>query len=453
MALLKSYYVPGLYVEDHELTVPLDWRGIEPSQAQAVERRCDEASLTLFCRVLCDPQKVNEDLPLLVFLQGGPGGMCPRPLNPTSDGWIGEAIKHFRVVLPDQRGTGRSSRVTGAVISRIGGGDPAKQSDYLKRFLADSIIRDFEYLRLHEFGGRRWVSLGQSYGGFLTLTYLSFYPQALIASFTTGGIPAVPADDDELYAHTYDKVAMKNRAYFERYPDDQDRLNAIADILTNNDVRLPNGDPFRVERLQSLGQSFGMKPSFEKVHWMLDDAFDGDGNLSTGFLQDVYTATSAAGDELYWTLQEGIYMDGGEDGQCAAPNWAAERERLARPEFSAQARPLLFTGEMNYPWRFQQDSALRPFAGAEDVFMGSTDWGHIYDADQLARNTVPLQSAVYYNDMYVPRELSMRTLEHIGHAHAWVTTDFEHDGVHGSDVFPHLLKLASDCGDLAEIGL
>ena len=43
------------------------------------------------------------------------------------------------------------------------------------------------------------------------------------------------------------------------------------------------GDPLTVERLQCLGSDFGMKPSFERVHWIFDDAFvDGDGSVSAG---------------------------------------------------------------------------------------------------------------------------------------------------------------------------
>ena len=29
MALITSYHVPGLYVEDHSIDVPLDWRGLD----------------------------------------------------------------------------------------------------------------------------------------------------------------------------------------------------------------------------------------------------------------------------------------------------------------------------------------------------------------------------------------------------------------------------------------
>lgn len=31
MTKLASYYVPGLYVEDFSIDVPLDWRGLEPA--------------------------------------------------------------------------------------------------------------------------------------------------------------------------------------------------------------------------------------------------------------------------------------------------------------------------------------------------------------------------------------------------------------------------------------
>ena len=173
MTLLSEYYVPGLHIEDRSIKVPLDWTGHEPGHG------FDGESISLFYRVVTSPEHVHDDLPLLVFLQGGPGGSGPRPLGPSSDGWIEEAIKHFRVVLPDQRGTGRSSRVDTHVIEGMDG-DGKAGAAFLKRFLADSIVRDFEHLRRTEFGGARWVTLGQSYGGFLTLTYLSLFPQGVI---------------------------------------------------------------------------------------------------------------------------------------------------------------------------------------------------------------------------------------------------------------------------------
>ncbi|PJM79803.1 alpha/beta fold hydrolase [Bifidobacterium scaligerum] len=486
MTLLSKYYVPGLAIEDHSIDVPLDWEGNVPGQS------FDGESIKLFYRVVTTPEHVHDDLPLLVFLQGGPGGAGPRLNSPTSDGWIEEATKHFRVILPDQRGTGRSSRVDTHTMARLAaaGMDARGQADFLKKFLADSIVRDFEHLRLAEFDGRRWVTMGQSYGGFLTLTYLSLFPSGVIASFTTGGIPHVPADAAEVYEHTFPRMARKTAQFYERYPQDEERVAAIADQLptaaevsqfvgtltdsvlnsvAGSDIEhrlgiiagmkahgfplLPNGDPLTIERFQCLGSDFGMKPSFERVHWILDDAFlNGDGSASVDspfsdeFLTKVMNATSSR--PLYWPLQEFIYAD----GDMSAPiRWAAQRVRDTHPEFGADVRPMNFTGEAMFPWMFEQEAALRPFKPAMDVLMEETSFGRIYDVEQLAMNEVPLQAAVYFDDMYVDSGMQLDTLSRVGNSHYWTTNEFEHDGLHGSLVFKHLWDEALNRGDLEEL--
>ncbi|RBP98128.1 proline iminopeptidase [Bifidobacterium aemilianum] len=451
MTLLSCSYVPGMYVEDHSIKVPLDWKGKTPGQGFA------GPSISLFYRVVSAPEHVHDDLPLLVFLQGGPGGAGPRPLNRSGEPWIDKALNHFRLVLPDQRGTGRSSCIDSHVMGRF---ETARdQADHLKHFLADSIVRDFEHLRLTEFAGRQWVTLGQSFGGFLTLTYLSFFPQGVQAAFTTGGIPHVPASAQVLYEHTFPRMVSKCGQYYERYPQDKKRVAAVADFLLENPgrVRLPNGDPLTVERLQSLGSDFGMKAGFERAHWLFDQAFvGGDGSpeaadeqveegleLSDSFLASFMAATSST--PLYWPLQEFIYADGELDEPIA---WAAQQVRGRHPEFAIDFRPLNFTGEATFPWMFEEERALRPFRGAMDLLMQDTHFGRIYDEDQLARNEVPLQSAVYFDDMYVDAGLQLDTLAHIGHSHYWTTNQYEHDGIHGGDVFGRLLEEARDRGDL-----
>lgn len=447
MTLLAHYYVPGLHVEDHSIRVPLDWTGHTPGNG------FDGESISLFYRVITAPEHVHDDLPLLIFLQGGPGGAGPRPLDPGSDGWIEEAVRHFRVVLPDQRGTGRSNRIDTHTMKRLAPDGAQVQAAYLKRFLADSIIRDFEHLRRTEFGGARWVTLGQSYGGFLTLTYLSLFPQGLAASFTTGGIPHVPADATEVYEHTFPRMAAKTRQYYQRYPQDAERVGMVADRIADGDEILPNGDTLTVERFQTLGSDFGMKPSFERLHWIMDTAFlDGDGSasadspLSDEFLASVMSRTGS--NPLYWPLQEFIYADGELDEPI---RWAAQRVRDRHPEFAADRRPLLFTGEAMFPWMYVQHTALWPFKAAMDVLMEDTHFGRLYDREQLARNEVPLQSVVYYDDMYVDSGMQLDTLSHIGRSHYWVTNEFEHDGVHGARVFRHLYQEALDRGDLESL--
>ena len=471
MAKLASYYLPGLYVEDHSIDVPLDWRGLEPVQlamGDTMRRGAFPApipgapeSIKLFYRVLCTPENAGRDLPLLVFLQGGPGGEGPRVTSPSSDGWIEEAVRHFRVVLPDQRGTGRSSHVDYRVMARIAeaagaaGIDPARaQADFLKRFLGASIVRDFEYLRLIEFSGAKWVTLGQSYGGFLTLTFLSQYPEGVAASFTAGGIPHVPASAAEVYAHTFPRMARKTQEFYRRYPGDLERVTVLADRLAAGDVRLPDGSPFTVRRLQLMGSDFGMKPCFERMHNLLDLAFvEGDGSvpddpadlqIGDGFKLAVLDRTGSAARPLYWTLQEFIYGD----GTGAPTRWAAESEYRSRPEFAPDVRPLMFTGEAMFPWMFDEDPALVPFRPAMDVLMEDTEFDPIYDPARLAQNEVPLQAAVYFDDLYVDATMQLDTLSSVGNSHAWVTNEFEHDGMHGSVVFKHLYEEALNRGDL-----
>ena len=77
-----------------------------------------------------------------MFLQGGPGFEATRPTSPPS-GWMKRALADFRVLLLDQRGTGRSTPV-GAVIP----GETAEdQAAYLSRFRADAIVGDCEWIR------------------------------------------------------------------------------------------------------------------------------------------------------------------------------------------------------------------------------------------------------------------------------------------------------------------
>lgn len=447
----QGYYLPGLYVEEGSVPVPLDWADSEPGSWRP-DGNPGEPTISCFYRTICSPQHVHDDLPLLVYLQGGPGSGGPRPLDSTSDGWIAEAVKHFRIVLPDQRGTGRSSAIDSHTMRALG--QPQAQASYLKHFLADSIVRDFEHLRRTVFAGRAWVTLGQSYGGFLTLAYLSAFPEGVAASFTTGGIPHVPADPTEVYAHTFPRMKAKTEAFYQRYPQDRERVAAIADRLSQGDVTLPGGDPLTVERFQTLGADLGRQSGAARLHWLLDTAFlEDDGSipvkrdvvLSDAFLEGVRTATAST--PLYWPLQEFIYAD----GDCGPIRWAGQRVRDQHPEFRVDSSPLLFTGEVIFPWMFEQEEALKPFAPAVNLLMEDGHWGRLYDQNRLASNSVPLQAAVYFDDLYVDSGMQLDTLSRVGNSHAWVTNQFEHDGLHGNQVFAHLYGEALNRGDLERL--
>ncbi len=421
-----EYPLPGAWIRDHRVTVPLVWDAP------------DERRIEVFAREVTDPARRTEDLPLLLFLQGGPGGRGPRPLD--ASGWLGEALRHYRVVLLDQRGTGRSSPVDGRVMEALGTGEDG--AAYLSHFRADSIVADAEHVRRTVYGGRRWATLGQSYGGFLTLTYLSRAPEALTACYVTGGLPGLPADAAEVYRRTYPRVARKNRAAQRRYPEDVARAAAVADVLAERDVRLPDGDRLTVRRFQSLGLDLGMKQGAQRLHWLLDEAFAGPGRLSDAFLQRVMVRSSGVESPLFWVLQESIYGDGA-NGPIG---WAAQRELSRHPEFAADARPLFFTGEMAYPWMTEEIRALRPFHPAVEALAAREEWSRLYDLDRLAANDVPLAAAVYHDDMYVDAGLQLATADLLGNALVWVTNEHEHDGIASGGVFSRLLAMVHDEG-------
>jgi pimeloyl-ACP methyl ester carboxylesterase len=412
-----GYFVPGFYIEDKAIDVPLCWS--DPGE-----------TIEVFWREVCLPQKRGEELPLLVFLQGGPGGEGPRPMP--GSGWLPEAVQHYRVLLPDQRGTGRSTRVEGEGIS----------ADTLACYLADSVIRDFEHIRQTVYGGQAWTTFGQSYGGFLTLAYLSLFPQGVNAALVAGGIPGLPPDPKQVYSRTFPRAKRKSELFYERYPQDVELVGAVADRIAQGDVRLPNRDLLSVPRLQSLGLDLGMKPGAERMHWLFDRAFARPGQLSEVFLQQVYERTASVFDPLFWTLQEFIY--GSESNGPMA--WAAATEYLNHPEFSPDRRPLLFTSEMTFPWMFDEVAALRPFKQAVCELMQRVDWPRLYDLDRLAANEAPLQSIAYFDDLYVDQELQVKTLSLVGNSQYWMTNEYEHDGIQTPGVFTRLNQLLVERG-------
>src|SRR5438445_2196095 len=123
-----TYRAPGVILTEREHSVPLD------------HTRPDGPAITVFTREVAAPG--GESRPYLVFLQGGPGFEATRPTSPPS-GWIKRAIQDYRVLLLDQRGTGRSTPLG----SQIPGSTPQDQADYLTHFRADSIVRDAELIR------------------------------------------------------------------------------------------------------------------------------------------------------------------------------------------------------------------------------------------------------------------------------------------------------------------
>jgi pimeloyl-ACP methyl ester carboxylesterase len=413
-----SYRQAGTVLTDHLYAVPLD------------HGRPDGEQIEVFAREVVAADLAHTDLPWLLFLQGGPGFGAQRPQG--RDSWLDRALTEYRVLLLDQRGTGRSAPATRKTLARLGSAQA--QADYLTHFRADSIVLDAELIRRELSGGAPWSVLGQSFGGFCAVTYLSFAPDGLREVFITGGLPGLSVTADDVYRRTYRTVSDKNAAHYEQYPGDVASAALVAQHLASHDVRLPNGAPLSVQAFQSLGLMLGMSTGSNELHYLLEDPFAGD-DLSDAFLAAAAARLSFAAGPLYALLQEPAYAQG------FATRWAAQRIRAEFGEFDPApvldadpgVAPLLFTGEMIYPWMIDADPVLRPLREAADLLAERDDWPPLYDPSRLAANEVPVAAAVYYHDMYVDREFSMRTAGAIRGLHAWVTSEYEHDGLRVSN--------------------
>ncbi len=398
--------MPALVTVEHEIDLPLDHS--DP----------DGERITVFAREVADPD--GRDRPFLVYLQGGPGFEAPRPTrHPTSPAWLDRALREFRVLMLDQRGTGRSTPV-GALPGRT----PQEQAAHLTHFRADAIVRDAEALRAH-LGSPPWTVLGQSFGGFTTLAYLSQAPEGLSTALFTGGLPPLGRHPDEVYRATYARVLERDRRYWERFPQDRARFLAARDLAPV----LASGDRLSHARLRQIGNLLGQSNGQEKVHAILELPPD-----SPAFAHDV-ESIGFARNPVYAVLHESSYADGHVTG------WSAQR--VLPEEYATD--PCLLTGEHVYPWMLEEMGALRPLREAGEI-LAQHPWPRLYDAGVLAANEVPAAAVVYTEDLYVERAFSEETAARVRGLRTWITSEYDHDGlrVDGDRILDRLLDLARD---------
>ena len=405
-----TVYPPGLVLTELEFDVPLSYS--DPGGEQ----------ITIFAREVAAPD--GRDRPFLVFLQGGPGMEASRPTaHPSTPSWLGRALKEFRVLMLDQRGTGRSTPV-----ATLEGMSPEAQADYLTYFRADSIVRDAEFIR-NELNVERWSVLGQSFGGFCVLHYMSAAPGGLTEAFFTGGLPPIGRHPDDVYRATYARTLQRCRRYYERYPADREWVHRLQARLAEGDVMLPGGDRLTQRMFRQLGWMLGMSDGAERLHYILELP-----EKSPGFLHDLEAGLPPfSRNPLYAVIHESSYSDG------AVTNWAAAR--VQPEEYETQAE--LFTGEHVFPWMFDDYGALRPLRDAANL-LASYKWQRLYDAGRLSDCEVPAAAAIYAYDMYVERSFSEETAELIPTMRTWLTNEFEHNGLRadGGRILDRLISLA-----------
>ncbi|PSC70862.1 Proline iminopeptidase [Micractinium conductrix] len=436
-----TYTVTGLQLTDHTMSVPLDHTGATPG------------TVDIFFRELVHRNKKDEKgLGYLLFLQGGPGFEAARPTE--LSGWVKQASNYFRIILLDQRGTGRSTAVTPDSLVRRG--SPAEQAAYLKFFRADSIVRDAELIRravVPQSGpsAGRWSILGQSFGGFCAATYLSLAPEGLVEVLMTGGIPPgidQPCSAEDVYRRTFRRCLAQNKKFYQRFPMDVERVQRIVKFLAaqpNSCVTTPMGNRLTPRSFQLVGlQALGFSHGFERLHYLLESAWDGD-HISHKFMKDFDSWMAWDTNPLYALLHEAIYCQG------AASNWAAHliRESEFAFDFDAVAQaqagqPVMFTGEMVFPWMFEDFKELAKLREAAELLAADADWPALYDVGKLQQNTVPVAAATYYEDMFVDFDLAQGTAAHIQGIRQWITNEYLHCGIReaGITILERLLNIA-----------
>ncbi len=399
-----------LTVEEHTLTVPLVWG--DPADSRTID---------IFARVVA--REGGETLPFLVFLQGGPGHEAPRPFHSsTSPAWLDEALAHYRLVLLDQRGTGQSTPVGDHDLAR--GAEAV--AEHLTHLRADSIVRDCEAIREH-LGAATWSVLGQSFGGFTTLAYLSTDASSLQDVFITGGLSTIGRHPDDVYALCYEKMRTTSERYYRRFPEHRDAMRRLVDLADAGDIVLPDGEVVSRSRLRSMGSALGTNDGWQTVWSLLERD-----PSSNAFRHDLMHAMPFDGrNPLYFAFHESSYADG------HATRWSAERTEPS----DFRDDPTLFTGEhIRRDWT-ETVPAFRPW---RDVTLALAEyvWPSIYDAEAIAASGATGAAAVYVDDVYVPMEFSLETARLLPGVKLWVTSEHEHNGLRSGPVLSRLIDLA-----------
>jgi pimeloyl-ACP methyl ester carboxylesterase len=414
---LSSHRIGPFLTTEHRWNIPID-------HANPTDRVDATESISVFAREVVLGDANHASRPWLVFLQGGPGFEATRPMG--GFGWVARAAQDYRVLLVDQRGTGNSTPVSADSLATLG--DARSQAEYLTHFRADAIVRDCEFIR-RDLGVEQWSVLGQSFGGFCTLHYLSAFPDALREAFFTGGVPPIGRSPDDIYRATYARMMDRNVAYYDRYPQDVERVRTILRDLAQNNVRLSSGDRLTPNRYRTLGLALGMSTGAEEIHYLVERGVD------QWALRGIENAQKWDTNPLYQILHESSYADG------HPTRWSAQRLRPEFPAFDSEDLPY-FTGEHVYTWQLDDWQQLRPLKEVAEM-LAEHAWPQLYDAERLRNNTVPIAAAVYANDPYVERIFSEETASIVPGLQIWLSEEHDHDALRvvGAPILDQLFSM------------
>ncbi|KAK0656735.1 Alpha/Beta hydrolase protein [Cercophora newfieldiana] len=398
-----------------------------------------------------------DKLPYLVYLEGGPGFGNREPQDSSLTRYV--LNRGYQLLFLDYRGTGLSTPINAQHLRSLGG--PQAQADYLKLFRADNNVRDCEAVRkclTADFPDdrKKWSIFGQSFGGFVSLSYLSKFPLGLREVFMTGGLAPIRRTAEEVYRATYKKTIERNEAYYRKYPEDIENVHRVVEYLRKTKPVLPSGGVLTAQRFLSFGISFGAHGGLDSIHSLvlkLVADLDQFGFLTRSSLVATEQHNPFDTNPIYAILHEPIYcFTKGIASRWAASRVGAENENFLWTQDEShitKGKPIYFTGEMIFPFHFDTYPELAEIKEAANILAEFDGWDDLYDELQLRRNDVPVYAASFIDDMYVDFNLARETAGLVGSIAAYETNSMYHNAVRAKsgEVLDQLFRLRDDSLD------
>ena len=460
----KDHLVPGqLRVTELFFQVPLDYNNPEGPSITLFARRATKHDVPIGGSREADQHgDRGHPKPYLVYLEGGPGFGNREPQDHPLTRTV--LSRGYQLLLIDHRGTGLSTPVSADMLALLPGGADA-QASYLMHMRQDNTVRDLEAVRMcltKDFPAhrRQWSIFGQSYGGFVSMSYLSMHPEGLREVFLTGGLAPVGKSAEEVYEAVFPRIVRRNEQYYTKFPEDVGNVKQLAAFIDSHGhdgIPLPAGGKLTVPRLLTLGIGFGGHGGFDSVHAVilqLKASLDQFGFFNRASLAPLETFTPFDTNIIYAILHEAIYCD----GPGSASNWASLRVGKNHPDFpwlqpdtsaSSLTQPLYFTGENIFPFHFETYPELSQLRQVAQKLATFDAWPRLYDLKQLSQNEVPVYAASFVEDMYVDYNFARDTAKLVRGAKTFETNVLYHSALRArtEDVLQQLFSLRDDVID------
>jgi pimeloyl-ACP methyl ester carboxylesterase len=411
--------------------------------------------------------------PIVLYLCGGPGADNPPCRVRKMNEWF--LRRGYVVLYPEYRGCGDSSPVTHQTLT--GRGTDQDKANYIAMFAQDNIVRDLEAIRLclderirglnaaermkslstNEYymsksdgvqrlaPALRWTTLGQSYGGQISLTYISMHPEGLQDMFLTAACPPCGEHIDDVFRVLYKRLIQRNREFYAKYPEDvgvtRDILRMISELGAKT-IHMRGRGYLSAQRLLCLGREFGQKDGFEVVHGLLNaiqsDLRSPSHQLSDSTRNDFETVLRVDDRPLFPLMQEQTWASEG------ATRWSAERVGSEIPGYEALRldsngqyldpatfpldQDIFFTDHSFCRFHYDTHEGLLELKGVAEI-LANYEWPCMYDYAKMKENKVPIYATSFTKDMHIDIGLSKKTADRVGNMHFFEDTVNWHQAV------------------------